>query len=60
MISIVGCDHAHQRKAQSCWGQGVEAFEREQKRQILKLCMLRWILMPVGNLFSQMGSHDFV
>jgi hypothetical protein len=36
MISIVGCDHAHQRKAQSCWGQGVEAFEREQKRNFVE------------------------
>ena len=36
MISIVGCDHGHQRKAQSCGGQGLEAFEREQKRQFVE------------------------
>jgi hypothetical protein len=35
MISIVGCDHDHQRKAQSCGGQGLEAFERE-KRQFVE------------------------
>ena len=46
MISIVGCDHAHQRKAQSCGGQGVEescggqgveAFERDQKRHFVEV-----------------------
>jgi hypothetical protein len=49
MISIVGCDHGHQRKAQSCGGQGLEAFEREQKRQfveaiekIIVRLVLRW------------------
>jgi hypothetical protein len=31
MIFIIGCDHGHQRRAQSCGGYGVEAFEREQK-----------------------------
>ena len=36
MISIVGCDHGHQRKEQSCGGQGLEAFEREQKRQFVE------------------------
>jgi hypothetical protein len=36
MISIVGCDHGHQRKTQSCGGQGLEAFEREQKRNFVE------------------------
>jgi hypothetical protein len=36
MISIVGCDHGHQRKTQSCGGQGVEAFEREQKGKFVE------------------------
>ncbi len=31
MIFIVGCDHKHQRRQQSCGGDGIEAFEREQK-----------------------------
>jgi uncharacterized UPF0146 family protein len=36
MISIVGCDHGHQRRAQSCGGYGVEAFEREQKGKFVE------------------------
>lgn len=36
MISILGCDHGHQRKAQSCGGQGLEAFEREQKHHFVE------------------------
>ena len=36
MISIVSCDHGHQPKTQSCWGQVVEAFEKEQKRHFVE------------------------
>ena len=36
MIFIIGCDHGHQRKAQSCGGYGIEAFEREQKAKFVE------------------------
>ncbi len=46
MISIVGCDHAHQRKAQSCGGHGVEAFEREQKGKFVEA--IERIVVEIG------------
>jgi len=46
MISIVGCDHGHQRKPQSHWGLGIEAFERGQKHNFVEA--IARIIVEIG------------